>query len=90
MLMYSIDKCLILKYHRKSEILNKRALFLFMRMMKVGVFLHIVTGSLMFMNDRIFRQKEALNQLLTKKEGKGERVMITMNYTPHITYFASC
>ena len=53
-LMYISDKYMILNFNKRSKILSKSTLLTFIKMMKFGIFLHLIFGSVMFMNKNMF------------------------------------
>lgn len=60
-IIYYTDKYLVFNFNKRSTILSDKALFLFVRMLKFGILLHIVTGSLMFMNKNIFEGNDSFD-----------------------------
>lgn len=83
-IIYYTDKYLVLNFNKRTKILSAKALELFVRMLKFGVLLHIVTGSLMFMNKNMFEEDESFDQLLTFHE----KTMIKINTSPQfLTFF---
>jgi len=62
-IIYVVDKFLILNFHKRTKVVGDRALYHFVEMLKVGILLHIITGSLMFMNKNIFDEDKSFNKI---------------------------
>ena len=56
---YFTDKWLILNYNKRAKSLTSKSLLMFVNMLKFGIFLHLIVGGLMFMNDNMFDESES-------------------------------
>ena len=65
LIIYMIDKSLIFKFYRRKNVFGqqKGILLHFVVMLKFGIFLHLLTGSLMFANSNIFEADSDFDQV---------------------------
>lgn len=87
-LTYVIDKCLVIKYYKKSDNITDKAFFTYINLMKFSIFLHILLGSFMFTNDKLFEgvQNTQLTDILRSQNAK----TLSLNLKPHTVFFIVC